>query len=163
MKKNFFLIIGVILVAGLGFWVWRRLRAPVPPGPSQKVYVIGVVRAPPTLDLIWESFRNKIRELGYEEGKNVVYKVTEVGGDAAETKTKVAALIDQNLDVIYPLGGLAVHAAKDVTDQRHLSMPIVFGITADPVRAGLVNDLKSTGNNITGVLSANEIVSSKRL
>ncbi len=164
-KKLLFLFILFVLIAGSTVFFLRSrgfsLRSQA--DEKNRVYVVGVVRAPPTLDGIWESFRMKMKDLGYEEGKNIVYKVTEVGGDAAETKKKVALLMDQHLDVIYPLGGLATHAAKEVTDEQHLSLPIVFGITADPVRAKLVRDLRSSGNNVTGVLSANEIVSSKRL
>ncbi len=165
MKKTFLIFVIVLLAVGAGvLYLWRKGFLSVIPGSEkQKMYVIGVVRTPPTLDAIWDSFRSKMKDLGYEEGKNVTYKVTEVGGDAAETKKKVALLIDQHLDLIYPLGGLAVHAAKDVTDERHLNLPIVFGITADPVKGGLVRDLKNSGNNVTGVVSANEIVSSKRL
>lgn len=165
MKKTLVMVIVAVLAVGAGMFVARRqgfLRQKQAME-KNRVFVVGVVRAPPTLDVIWESFRAKMKELGYEEGKNVVYKVTEVGGDAAETKKKVAVLMDQQLDLIYPLGGLATHAAKDVADERHRAVPIVFGITADPVRAKLVRDLRSSGNNVTGVVSANEIVSSKRL
>lgn len=166
MKKTIlYIIIFAALIAGIAVFLFRSRGFDLWPHAAEenRVYVVGVVRAPPTLDGIWDSFRMKMNALGYEEGKNVVYKVMEVGGDAAETKKKVALLLDQHVDVIYPLGGLATHAAKEVADERHLAVPIVFGITADPVRAGLVQDLRSSGNNLTGVLSANEIASSKRL
>ena len=165
MKKTFLFFIAIAALLGIGVWLWRAAGLALwqEAGNRQKSYVVGVVRNPPTLDIIWESFRVKMRELGYEEGKNVTYKVIEVGGDAAETKKKVALLIDEGVDIIYPLGGLAVHAAKAVTEERRLDLPVVFGIYADPVRAKLVASLKSSGNNITGIVSANEVVSSKRL
>lgn len=165
MKKNLFIFLIVVLASGVGLWLWRAVApSPGKSGPGlRRPYVVGVVRTPPTLDVIWESFRVKMRELGYEEGRDVVYKVTEVGGDAAETKKKVAVLMDEGLDVIYPLGNFAVHAAKNVADERGLDLPIVFGILADPIKSKLVASLKSSGNNITGVVSANETVSSKRL
>lgn len=165
MKKILFIIIlagaaiGGLLLFIRGGGVAIRPQA----DGLKKMYVIGVVRTPPTLDGIWESFRTKMKSLGYEEGKNVTYNVIEVGGDYQETKKRVALLIDQHVDIVYPLGGLATHAAKDITDERNITLPIVFGITADPVKAGLVHDLKSSGNNVTGVLSANETISSKRL
>lgn len=151
-------IIAGAIVAGYGRSLFRSQTTQ-----TTRPYSIGVVRTPPALDAIWESFRKKMTALGYEEGKDVIYRVSEVGGDAAQTKKKVAALMDQHLDAIYPLGGLAAHAAKEVADERHDTLPIIFGITADPVKAKLVMDLRSSGNNLTGVLSANEIVSSKRL
>lgn len=165
MKKTLIIFVLAVLVAGAGVFIVRRqgFSPPWQAAEKNKTYVVGVVRTPPTLDVIWESFRAQMTERGYAEGKDIVYKVTEVGGDAAETKKKVALLMDQHLDLIYPLGGLATHAVKDVADERHRAVPIVFGITADPVRAKLVHSLRSSGNNVTGVVSANEIVSSKRL
>ena len=164
MKKTIFFGILLILAgSGIFFWQNRGILTGTPAREEKKMYVVGVVRAPPALDAIWESFRTKMKEMGYEEGVNITYKMASVGKDAAETKIKVAALIDEKPDVLYPLGGLATHAAKDITDERHIALPIVFGITADPVKANLVKDLKNSGNNVTGVVSANEVVSSKRL
>ena len=144
MKKTFLFFIAIAALLGIGVWLWRAAGLALwqEAGNRQKSYVVGVVRNPPTLDIIWESFRVKMRELGYGEGKNITYKVIEVGGDAAETKKKVALLIDEGVDIIYPLGGLAVHAAKAVTEERRLDLPVVFGIYADPVRAKLVASLK---------------------
>lgn len=163
MKKPISIIILILLVIGGAVFLWQKNQSSSSDATKKKTYVIGVVRTPPTLDGIWESFRAKMKELGYEEGKNVTYKLTEVGGDYEETRQKVEALFGQNPDLIYPLGGLAVQAAKEIADGRGGTLPIVFGITADPVKAKFVNSLKSSGNNITGIVSGNEIVSSKRL
>lgn len=163
MKKQISIIAAILLVVGgAAFW-WQKNQPLSSDAAEKKMYTIGVVRTPPTLDGIWNSFRAKMKELGYEEGKNVTYTITEIGGDYAETKKKVALLFDRHLDLIYPIGSLGVRAAKEITEERGIATPIVFGIAADPVRAKLVKDLKNSGNNLTGVVSANEIVSSKRL
>ncbi len=166
MKRYFFPALCALIAAGFVFLLsqyFARNFSLAPGRKPAKVYVVGVVQTSPTLDAIWESFRTKMQELGYQEDRNIIYKLAQVGEDYVQTKKNVAALMDQHLDLIYPLGGLATHAAKDLTDERGITIPIVFGITADPVRAHLVADLKSSGNNLTGIVSANEIVSSKRL
>lgn len=150
-------VIGTISV--FIFWFQKSAQAPQ----AARIYTIGVVRTPPTLDPIWEGFRGRMKKLGYEEGRNVIYKITEIGEDYPSTKRKVAALIDQGLDLIYPIGGFAVRAAKELTEERGTSMPVVFGIFADPVAARVVKNLQNSGNNVTGVVSGNELVSSKRL
>lgn len=159
MSKKHIIVLSLVLIAGTAY-AGLRYRTIAEPPPH---YTIGVVRTPPALDPVWESFRARMEVLGYTEGKNVTYRITEIGADYPETKRKIAALFDEGIDLIYPLGGLAVRAAKEITEERGLGTPIVFGIVADPIGAGLIKDYKSSGNNLTGVVSANEIVSSKRL
>lgn len=153
--------IGVAAVVGISavFWITQRGVW----GPPARVYTIGVVRTSPALDNIWEGFQEGMKELGYEEGANVVYRITEIGENYAETKQKVAALLEEKLDLLYPLGIFPTRAAKALTQERGLSLPILFGIAADPVGSGLVSDLMNSGNNLTGISSGNEIISSKRL
>ena len=66
----------------------------------------------------------------------------------------------QVLAVIVAAGGTAsALAAKAAT----ASIPIVFGIAADPIAVGLVASLSRPGGNATGVHSLNVEVGPKRL
>ena len=167
MKKILVAVMAAFVAAGAVLWFAGRSGWSARLGmsrPEKKSYVIGVVRTPPTLDIVWESFRAKMRELGYAEEINTVYALTEIGGDYAQTKRKIISLLDAHrLDILYPMGSVPARAAKEALDERGSDMPVVFGIAADPVKSGLVQDLKRSGNNLTGVVTANEIVSSKRL
>jgi putative ABC transport system substrate-binding protein len=56
-------------------------------------------------------------------------------------------------------GTLGALAAKNVTT----TIPIVFGVAVDPVRAGLVASLNRPGGNLTGVTNLNVEIGPKRL
>ena len=101
--------------------------------------------------------------MGYQEGKNVEYLIVQTGKDYPETKSRVAGLFREGLDMLYPLGVLPTRAGKELASEQHMELPILFGILADPVGLGFIRDLKSSGNNLTGISSANEVLSSKRL
>ena len=162
-KRYIFITVLIVVLAGAVLWFLQKTQG-LFSLPRGKVYTIGIVRTPPTLDHIWEGFREGMRELGYEEGKDVAYKVTEIGKEYAETKQKVAILIEgERLDLLYVLGIQPARAGKEITQEKGLALPIIFGIAADPVGAGLVEDLRNSGNNLTGISSGNEIISSKRL
>lgn len=160
MTRKIFIIAIVIIVLAISAGVY--LKKPMPP-PHQAAYRVGVVLNSPTLDQIWEGFREGMHTQGYEEGRNITYVTVQTGKDYTETKTRVAGLMDQNIDLLYPLGVLPTRAGKEISEERHITLPILFGILADPVGLGIVGDLKNSGNNITGISSANEILSSKRL
>src|SRR5205807_2202444 len=71
-----------------------------------------------------------------------------------------AELVDRKVAVLAAPGSLAsALAAKNATK----TIPIVFETGADPVVAGLVNNLRHPGDNITGVTSLNAAVAGKRL
>lgn len=130
---------------------------------APKVTIIGVIRTPPALDPAWEGFRKKMGEFGYREGENTKYIVKEAGKDLVETKKAVVELLDVGVNLIYVMGVLPARAAKEVTAERAPDLPIIFGVVSDPVGGKLVEKLSSSGNNLSGVTPANEIVSPKRL
>jgi putative ABC transport system substrate-binding protein len=69
-------------------------------------------------------------------------------------------LLDRQVSVIAVGGGTAAAlAAKAATT----SIPVVFAIAADPVRAGLVQSLSRPGSNVTGVVGSTDQLITKRL
>jgi putative ABC transport system substrate-binding protein len=77
-----------------------------------------------------EAFRRGLRDLGYEEGRNIVIEYRDAEGKAERLPALAAELATLKADVIVTAGGtLAALAAKQATT----SVPIVFIAVSDPV------------------------------
>ena len=106
------------------------------------------------------AFHEGLRATGYVEGHNVniEYKWAEAHTD--RLAELAAQLVHDQVAVLVAAGGTAsALTAKAAT----ASIPIVFGIGADPVSVGLVASLRRPGGNVTGVTSLNIEVLPKRL
>jgi ABC-type uncharacterized transport system substrate-binding protein len=96
-----------------------------------------------------EAFLQRLRDLGYVEGGNVVIEYRDGEGKNFEQLPALAAeLVALRVDVIVAvMGTLAALAAKQATT----TIPIVFVAVGDPVTSGLVSSLARPGGNITGL------------
>jgi putative tryptophan/tyrosine transport system substrate-binding protein len=114
---------------------------------------------PPPSDTWGEPFRERLRELGYVEGQNIVveYRWAEQQGDRAADLA--AELVRLRVDVIVAWVGTAVRAAQNATP----TIPIVMGAVADPLRSGLVASLARPGGNTTGPSMMTLDIAGKRL
>ena len=89
-----------------------------------------------------------MRELGYVEGQNLVIERRYAEGKLDRLPALASELVRLGVDVIVPVGGPAIRAAKAATT----TIPIVMFGGSDPVAAGFVTSLARPGGNITGVL-----------
>ncbi|MGH8072415.1 MAG: ABC transporter substrate-binding protein [Candidatus Entotheonellia bacterium] len=130
--------------------------------PSTKVYRIGVVR-PSTASATAsesEAFTQRLRELGYTEGQNLVIERRFADGQAERFPALVAELVRLQVDCLVVSGTGATHAAKQATS----TIPIVMlNASDDPVRLGLITSLARPGGNITGVIDIAPELAGKRL
>jgi putative ABC transport system substrate-binding protein len=93
------------------------------------------------------GLREGLKALSYQEGKNIALEINNAKGDRSALKTMLGKLIGERVDLIVTTGTRTTLTAKGLTQQ----IPIVFTHPADPVSAGLVDDLNSPGGNLTGV------------
>jgi len=108
----------------------------------------GDPRAPgPLID----AFRQKLRELGYVEGKNVALELRFAEGKLDRVPGFVEELARQNVAALVVSSVPAIRAAKRATS----TVPVVMLITIDPVATGIVASLSRPGGNLTGISSLN--------
>src|ERR1043166_4555 len=94
-----------------------------------------------------DAFRQRLRELGYVEGHNLVIEYRDAEGKPERFPVLAAELAGLKPDVMVTAGGTAaVQAAKKAT----ATLPIVFVGVGDPVQEGLVASLARPGGNVTG-------------
>src|SRR5262245_223289 len=95
------------------------------------------------------AFVQRLRELGWIEGRTVVIEYRWAEGRGGRFADIAAEFVRPQVDVIVTVGG-AVLAAKQATSV----IPIVFAVAADPVSSGLVGSLARPGGNVTAYRSS---------
>ena len=96
---------------------------------------------------LFHALQDRLRELGYIEGRNVVFVQRYADGRMERLPDLAAELVRLRVDVIVTGTNLHVAAVRHATE----TMPIVMVFTADPVGAGFVASLARPGGNVTGL------------
>ncbi len=130
---------------------------PVEAQKAGKVYRIGYLGG---ATRVHKGFLQRLRELGYIEGQNLVIEARLSKGKRDLYPEIAAELVRLKVDLILAVGTPAARAAKQATS----TIPIVMGnSSADPVRHGLVASLARPGGNVTGVIDIMSDLAGKRL
>jgi len=117
--------------------------------PAGKVPRIGFLSTTSSSDrpALVDAFRQRLRELGWVEGQNVVIDYRYAEDRVDRLRDLAAELVRLKVDVIVSLGTQGVTAAKNATE----TIPIVMIAVRDPVGIGLIASLPRPGGNVTGV------------
>ena len=125
---------------------------------SKKVYRIGYLTGFPGRGD--ETFKQRLRELGYAEGKNLIIEWRSTLTQPERAPEAAAELVRLKVDCIAATGVSNIRAAKQATT----SIPIVMvNVDADPVALGFVASLARPGGNVTGFTGIAHDLAAKRL
>jgi putative ABC transport system substrate-binding protein len=116
---------------------------------SKKIHQIGLLTRKKDASVLTqiEAFRQKLRDLGWIEGRNVNIVYRDADGQLNRLDSLALELVNLNVDVIVTVDTPPTQAAKRATS----TIPIVVAVSADPVGAGLVESLARPGGNTTGL------------
>jgi putative ABC transport system substrate-binding protein len=128
---------------------------------SSKSPTIGFLgQATPSAQSLWTAaFLQRLRELGWTEGRTVALDFRWAEGRAERFAEIAAEFARRKVDVIVTAGTEPVLAAKRATT----TIPIVFAAAGNPVGTGLVASLARPGGNVTGLSNQATDLASKRL
>jgi ABC-type uncharacterized transport system substrate-binding protein len=105
------------------------------------------------------GFLRGMRELGYVEGKDFSVEWRFAEGRFTLFPDLAAELVRLSVDVIVLGTGSAVPAVQHATR----TIPVVMGVSVDPVGMGFVASFARPGGNITGLASSQDETVSKHL
>ncbi len=134
----------ITLLGGAAAWPVAA-RAQQPPMP-----VIGFLSsqfAPDANSNQMRAFRQGLKDSGYVEGENVAIGYRSAENQADRLPTLAAELVRRKVAVIVATNGPTTEVAAKATT----TIPIVFMVSEDPVKLGLVTSLARPGGNMTGI------------
>lgn len=105
------------------------------------LFHVGLDHVPPSL----QTLRDGLRELGYEEGKNIALDWRNLPDEDAALET-ARAFVRDRVDLIVAFENQTLRATKATTSE----IPTVFLHVDDPVVNGLVDSYSRPGGNLTG-------------
>ena len=128
--------------------VWPLAVRARQPAASLPVVTLVNARKADAATALASEFRNGLSETGLTEGKDVVVEYHWLDGRYENVPAILGDAVSRHVAVIATPantpGSLAVKAATS-------TIPVVFGVSEDPVAIGLVASLARPGGNATGV------------
>src|SRR5215510_4241419 len=124
-----------------------------------KAYRVGVIYQGGPYKAVVDGLRDGLRQLGYEEGKQVLLEIRDTKSDLKLVEDAAKTFEQEKINLIYAVTTSVVTPVKNVTSQ----IPIVFSVGSDPVASGLVQSFGKPGGRMTGVQYSTTDLTGKRL
>ena len=131
---------------------------PQPPTKPARIGYLGFSN-PEAVGQLTDAFKQRLRELGYIEGKNVQFEFRWALGKAERLPDLAKELAALKPDVVV----VATTATALAMQHATTTIPIVMAYLGDPVASGLVKSLARPGGNITGTADLNVDAQRKRI
>jgi putative ABC transport system substrate-binding protein len=148
-RRDFTTAIGVAMMSSLAAHAQSR--------PVRRLGVL--LYTDPKSDPQMAPLLQGLRDLGYIEGRNIILEYRSANGKPERLPPLAAELVGMAPDVVVALGGDVAPFAAAATK----TIPIVFSVSTDPVRAGLAGSFARPGGNATGVSFIQDELAAKRL
>jgi putative ABC transport system substrate-binding protein len=104
------------------------------------------------------EFRDRLKQLGYVEGENLVIEYRYANGDANLLPALVDDLLKARVSILVTSGSAATDAAVAAAG----GVPIVF-VTSDPTILGQIGSLSRPGGVATGISTMSEDIAPKKI
>jgi len=145
-------------LAGAAVWWPRTSRAQRQSPKLQRIGYLDTSSAS-IAGIRLDRLRAGLRDLGHEEGRNIVIEARWAESSYERLPGLAAELLEQKLDLIVAAGPAAIQVVRQATT----TLPVVFAASGDPLAFGFVRSLSRPGGNVTGVSSVGADLSTKYL
>jgi len=120
---------------------------------------IGVIHLGGVLGTVADGLRAGLKELGLEDGKQIVLDVRDLKGDAKGAESVVQKFERDQVKLIFTNTAPVTTAAMKATK----NLPIVFAVGTDPVAQGFIQSFARPAGRLTGVQYLARDLTGKRL
>ena len=120
---------------------------------------IGVIHLGGVLGTVADGLRSGLKELGIEDGKQIVLEVRDLEGNAKGVESVAQKFEQDKVKLIFTNTQLVTTAALKATK----NLPIVFAVGTDPVAQGYIQSFGRPGGRLTGVQYLARDLTGKRL
>jgi putative tryptophan/tyrosine transport system substrate-binding protein len=150
-------IIAVVIILIVGYIIFSYYSGKAS---KEKVYHVGILSGLDLFSGIADSFKSEMTNLGYIEGKNIVYDTQKTNFEPDKEKKILQKFVDDKVDLIFGFNTEVALEAKNAA--KGTNIPVVF---ANSFTEGndLINNLKEPGGDITGVRYPSTDVAVNRL